>query len=498
MQHPYPLAAHAAPARPATVAAYLLLLLTLLLPWTARAQAPAWSAATIGSSSQANGTSTTQATAVDAAGNVFVTGNFTGQVAFGSTLLSSAGGNDLFVAKYVPATATWAWAQSGGGTGTDFGQGLAVSGISVYVTGYITNNTANSTGVLFGGTGTTAGTVQVNGASATSSQDLVVAKYTDNGATATLGWTQVGGGTSGDIGFGLAVSGTSVYVTGVIVNTTANASGVLFGGTGTTAGTVQVNGATATNSFDLVVAKYIDNGATATLGWTQVGGGTDNDQGNGIAVRGTSVYVAGSVVPSATFGSFTINNPVGTTTNFLGELLDAVPLPVALTEFAAAPEGPQAVRLRWATASEVNSAAFEVERSPNGRTFGAIGTVPAAGSSSGPRRYALLDPNPPAHQAILYYRLRQLDADGTFSYSPVRVVARAAALSLYPNPTIGAAMLTGAAPGAAVQVLDALGRLVLRATADATGTARLVLSAGQLAGLYLVRCGAQVLRLVRE
>jgi len=165
-----------------------LLLLARLLPLAARAQAPAWAGATPGSLTQASGTSLTRAVATDASGNVFVTGQFTGSVAFGSTLLTSRGSGDLFVAKYVPGTDTWAWAQSGGGASNDIGYGVAVSGSSVYVTGQLQNNTANATSVLFGGGGTTPGTVQVNGASGTNSSDLVLAKYTDNGTSAALGW----------------------------------------------------------------------------------------------------------------------------------------------------------------------------------------------------------------------------------------------------------------------------------------------------------------------
>jgi alpha-tubulin suppressor-like RCC1 family protein len=69
-----------------------------------------------------------------------------------------------------------------------------------------------------------------------------------------------------------------------------------------------------------------------------------------------------------------------------------------------------------------------------------------------------------------------------------------AALTLYPNPANGRATLTGTLPGTAVQVLDATGRLVATATADAAGTAVLPLSAG----VYVVRAGSKAVRLTVE
>ena len=316
MKHSYSAAlrpARAGRPGPFVLAGRLWLVLLLALPGLARAQAPAWAEATTGSLTQANGTSSTRAVATDASGNVFVTGSFTGSVAFGSTLLTSRGSNDLFVAKYVPATSTWAWAQSGGGTGADIGFGVAVSGGSVYVTGQLVNNTANASGVLFGGTGTTPGTVQVNGASGTNAQDLVLAKYTDNGTSADLGWTQVGGGASADVGYGVAVSGGSVYVTGYLTNSTVNSTRVLFGGTGTTLGTVQQNGTSGPTTQDLVLAKYTDNGSSAALGWTQVGGGTLNDMGQGVAVSGGSVYVTGYIQNNTANASGVLFGGTGTT-----------------------------------------------------------------------------------------------------------------------------------------------------------------------------------------
>ncbi|MDQ2771363.1 MAG: IPT/TIG domain-containing protein [Bacteroidota bacterium] len=178
----------------------------------------------------------------------------------------------------------------------------------------------------------------------------------------------------------------------------------------------------------------------------------------------------------------------------------SAPLPVELVSFTAEKHG-TTVALAWATASEKNSDRFEVERSRDGRTFERIGQVAAAGSSTSAHHYNFLDTKYPGETDLLYYRLRQVDLDGTFSYSPVRVVrvGGPATLALFPNPTPGsAATLTGALPGTLVTVFDALGRLVTSAPADASGTAALALPAGLPTGVYVVRVGSKALRLTVE
>jgi uncharacterized delta-60 repeat protein len=176
---------------------------------------------------------------------------------------------------------------------------------------------------------------------------------------------------------------------------------------------------------------------------------------------------------------------------------DANPLPVELLTFAATAEGP-AARLKWTTASEKNSARFEVERSADGEAFGKIGEVAAQGTTARPSRYTFLDATRPA--GLAYYRLRQVDQDGTSSYSPVRVVSLGSygGLTLFPNPAHSALTVAGLTSGAALTVLDALGRPLARATADASGTVQLTLPAGLAPGVYILRSGAQARRLTVE
>ena len=219
--------------------------------------------------------------------------------------------------------------------------------------------------------------------------------------------------------------------------------------------------------------------------------------GHATRVRARLEYAASGVGGVPRYGPWTY-----VTAQQLGQSANsATPLPVELTTFTATAEGTAAVRLAWATASEKNSAYFGVERSADGHVFAALGTVAAAGSSNSARSYGFVDAKLPG-AARLYYRLRQVDVDGTVTYSPVRAVTPAptgAGLALFPNPAHpGLTILTGAVPGTVVTVFDALGRHVATAPVDAVGTAALALPAGLPAGIYLVRAGRKALRLTVE
>ena len=171
----------------------------------------------------------------------------------------------------------------------------------------------------------------------------------------------------------------------------------------------------------------------------------------------------------------------------------ANPLPVTLLDFSARAEGPAAVRLAWATASELNSAGFTVERSLDARLFQGIGTVVGAGTSAVHHDYALLDDHLPAGATLLYYRLRQTDVSGALTFSPVRTVAltaRAAGFVVYPThvPTgqVATYLYTGPAEPATLQVLDLLGRVVRTVAVDGRTQGEVPL-AGLASGSYLLR-----------
>ncbi len=111
------------------------------------------------------------------------------------------------------------------------------------------------------------------------------------------------------------------------------------------------------------------------------------------------------------------------------------PLPVELLSFTAKTTD-KAVQLNWATASEKNADRFEIQRSSNAITFETIGSEKAQGNSQATHRYAFTDKNP-LSGLTTYYRLKQIDLDGTFTYSAIVkvTIAKTAEITLFPNPT---------------------------------------------------------------
>ncbi|WPP50100.1 T9SS type A sorting domain-containing protein [Catalinimonas niigatensis] len=96
------------------------------------------------------------------------------------------------------------------------------------------------------------------------------------------------------------------------------------------------------------------------------------------------------------------------------------------------------VELNWATSSETNNDYFEIERSGNELDFKPIAQVKGAGNSINNLEYIWVDDRP--QSGASYYRLKQVDFDGQYSYSKIITVTMSAveeAVVLYPNPTKG-------------------------------------------------------------
>jgi Beta-propeller repeat len=146
------------------------------------------------------GSDIAQGVALDSSGNCYVTGFFSGAATFGSTVLTNAGGRDIFVAKYDGA-GNLLWARRAGGSATDSGDKVAVYGVDeVYVLGQFTGTAS------FGNTDLV--NSDTNGLAAT-----FLAKYDSAGNF--LWAMQAGSPGTGDLGKDLAVAGRGViYLAG--------------------------------------------------------------------------------------------------------------------------------------------------------------------------------------------------------------------------------------------------------------------------------------------
>ncbi|HYG52040.1 MAG TPA: T9SS type A sorting domain-containing protein, partial [Flavobacteriales bacterium] len=93
------------------------------------------------------------------------------------------------------------------------------------------------------------------------------------------------------------------------------------------------------------------------------------------------------------------------------------------------------VDVKWATATEINNDFFLVQRSIDGITFKDIEQVDAAGNSSSLLFYGIQDENP--CNGVSYYRLKQVDFNGNYSYSDTKAVTfvREEDFNVFPNPT---------------------------------------------------------------
>jgi hypothetical protein len=112
-------------------------------------------------------------------------------------------------------------------------------------------------------------------------------------------------------------------------------------------------------------------------------------------------------------------------------------LPVEMAAFTAE-QNENTAALKWATYSEINNAYFEIEHSTDGREFTEIDFVEGAGNSLDYVEYGFVHENPATGKN--YYRLRQVDFDGQFTYSEVVVVEfKTRAISevkVFPNPVV--------------------------------------------------------------
>lgn len=167
-------------------------------------------------------------------------------------------------------------------------------------------------------------------------------------------------------------------------------------------------------------------------------------------------------------------------------------LPVELLEFDAQAVDESKVALTWTTVNEINNDFFEIERSRDGTSFGVIGTVDGAGNSNITLHYNDFDNDP--YNGVSYYRLKQTDFDGTYTYSDIRTVVfdDLSFVNMYPNPATEDLQFTVLVSDDAdlhVHIVDVTGRVIMQEDHFIeAGESTITLNVSNLAsGMYTIR-----------
>ena len=185
-------------------------------------------------------------------------------------------------------------------------------------------------------------------------------------------------------------------------------------------------------------------------------------------------------------GAYATDNQQGPTcgadTNF--DIADATTAPVTLTRFAGSFNS-KVIALDWATASESGNEGFEVQRSADGVNWSALNFVASRNGANGAATYDFVDeaPLPGAN----FYRLKQMDLDGAFDFSPTIIVEAdlaEGAVSVFPNPVDNVLNVRTSKEGVSTyRIINAQGAVVLEGK----------LSSGQSVDVQGLRAGNYVL-----
>ncbi|NDU99007.1 SBBP repeat-containing protein [Spirosoma terrae] len=380
----------------------------------------------------------TTGVASDATGNVYITGLFENQtISFGNITLTNSmdlvnsgtyRNSEVFIAKF-DGNGNTIWAKKASGVGNKYPTSIAVDATGkLYITGQFISNTIQFDNITLSG-----------GNPQQYANNIFLAQYDLNGNAI---WAKSAG--EAQVNKVLTDASGSVYTTGFFRNSLS------FGA---------ITLSSPNNNYNAFINKY---DGTGNVIWAKSEGGSGYDGGYSLATYNNALYLT---------GIFTGTIPVGTTSltssgeaDVLQVKYDSKALPVNLVYFTAQLVNKQAL-LTWKTAYEKNNKGFEVQRSIDMKSFETIGLV--SGREQGPGSYSFIDEIPKA--GVNYYRLKQIDWDGTYSYSPARAVVTSSMVTLYPNPASDWIFVESEDTKGELIITDMTGKIVVSTAVNGRG-----------------------------
>lgn len=218
------------------------------------------------------------------------------------------------------------------------------------------------------------------------------------------------------------------------------------------------------------------------------------------AIASTSFSYSGSTL--------TINNisttqiPENSTRYFtIASIHSDTPLPVELKQFKATQMNNNKVKLSWQTASELNNAYFKVQRSSDKQNWSVLKELNGAGNSSKPTYYSYVDHAPLQRES--YYRLMQVDFNGSHSFSSILAVEKntiSSPFSAYPNPVHNQTFVRGNKKELEnIKVFNILGQDVTNRVFLFPNGSRVELDLSRLPnGLYAIKSGKKSIKIYKH
>tara|TARA_B100000508_G_scaffold141093_1_gene146593 strand:+ start:106154 stop:107320 length:1167 start_codon:yes stop_codon:yes gene_type:complete len=184
--------------------------------------------------------------------------------------------------------------------------------------------------------------------------------------------------------------------------------------------------------------------------------------------------------------------------NLIVGSVDCSPLPVDFLSLTARLNQDRTVDVNWHTTTEINSSHFIAERRDDHSTWDSIGYVMGAGNSTQPLSYSIVDKNP--LNGITYYRVKQVDFDGNYSFSSIASVhTYSSTFTVHPNPSSGIFVIDHTAdedPDQQILIYNAIGKLILNQSMNQSSTTIDIRE--EKDGIYFVRMGNSVVKVIKN
>lgn len=293
----------------------------------------------------------------------------------------------------------------------------------VTVTGSVNNQNGGS--ITVNGTFSAQSYSGDNNSTLTVTGDLnITSNITNNGNINVSGSASVANVNNN--GNGSIIFGPGTTITGTVLNS----GDMQFNGNATIGGSFTNNGGSELIVNDGVVSvggAFNNNGditALGSCGRINIAGSSVNNGGGDVGMDGSNVDICDQ--SSSNGGDFDANNG-NTGPNVTNCTCNPTILPITLSEFSININQENIIQIEWQTIWELNNDYFEIERSFTGEDFATIGKIQSQKDTKKnyqTRFYSFQDPleNIDNNLVIstIYYRLKQTDTNGDFTYSPVK------------------------------------------------------------------------------